>query len=426
MKVQDIIDYVLHTPGNTNAEILREMIGEWTELKDYVKNLNIQQLEDYLYKATYTDWNYTVGKKYANKFWGNSGCSVVRNGDLIGRNYDWYFNKQVEFIVKSIGYQGRHTSLSVCPVPIDIQPKDIEEQKYIELFEVIPFMAVDGINDAGVFVESNVCPPGDKGYTIGTNPGKPEMNGIMVARYILDYANSARHAVELLMNNISITGLYGDNIAEELHWMICDSTGTYIVECIDNKINVLSNLEDEFDNIPNNKEIMTNFHLSGFDGEIITGFDTEEGINPEDTTLTRYAMGTERYQSILDRYDSLTDLDNMKDMMHSIWYTNAYNSEMNPYWYSEFVGVTKTFGDLTIYDPKSKFDGMVAYTQEMFKNRTREKGDTWHTVHSVVYELEEKKLHIIVQENGENIDIGFDDPEGDIIVYDGGNIDEEN
>lgn len=423
MKLQEVIDYVLHTPGNTNPAILKELISRWGELQTYVKDLNITQITDFLYAATYTSWDYKVGREFLEKYKPQVGaCSSVRNGDFYGRNYDWFFNNQREFIVRCMPYADRHGSIGVAPAPMAVQPPLILAGKYDEIFEAIPMMTVDGINDAGVCCNTNVVPVGDKGYTTGTHPGKGDMCALMMVRVILDYANSARHAIDLF-EKYNMFGIYGDEIAEELHFEIADATGTYIVEFINNEKHVMSNLADEFDNIPLNKPIMTNFFLTGFDGIPKTGFEVG-GISPEETTLTPHAAGAERYEILKNGYDSIQDVDSTFALMKSVRYTKMYDETTNPFWYSELVGVYPTYGDLTVYDDKSKFENVKQIAIERFRNRTREAADTWHTVHTSIYDLPNKKLYLWCQEEDEMYEADFENLPGDeITIWDGGKAD---
>lgn len=425
MRLQDIVDYVLATPGNTNPALLREMIEKWAWLQDYVKKLDIQKLEDFLYSAVYTSWDYEVGQRYCEQFMPDStvgACSSVRNGNFYGRNYDWFYNNQRSFIVKCLPYAGRHGSIGIAQAPMWVQPDKILSEKYDENFEVIPFLTVDGINDAGVVCNDNVAPIGDKGYTTGTNAKKRSMCGIMMIRYILDYANSARHAVDLF-DKVNIFNIYGDKVQDELHFMVADTTGTYIIEFINNEKHVMSDLDDEFDMIPNNLPIMTNFHLTDFDGETKTGFEIG-GIDPSETTLTAHACGVERYNILRDNYEMAIDVPTMFELMHKVRYSNAYDDSIEPYWYSELVGIGKDGKDYTIYLDKSEYANAKEKFIQKYQTRTREKGDTWHTVHNTVYDIENKKMYLQVQESDEQpYEVTFDyDPSEYVLVYDGGEI----
>ena len=68
----------------------------------FVEDLQIEKVQDYLYEINYNDefdWEYGQGfltSRYANA---NAGkCSSVRNGNFVGRNYDWYYDEASDFI----------------------------------------------------------------------------------------------------------------------------------------------------------------------------------------------------------------------------------------------------------------------------------------------------------------------------------------
>ena len=124
-----------------------------------------------------------------------------------------------------------------------------------------------------------------------------------------------------------IKSIYYDGQHIELHILIADPTSTYIVEFKNNKMVVLSDQIDEFENIPNSRSIMTNFHISGVtvnsDGTVYTPEDapthkaSENGIVP-------HGSGLERYNLAVASYDSIDTATKMKNLMKSLFYTKAY------------------------------------------------------------------------------------------------------
>ena len=130
----------------------------------------------------------------------------------------------------------------------------------------------DGVNEKGVFCELNLLYQGDNGITTGTNPGKSNLCMTTIVRYILDYAKSANHAIELLQkkNIFAPTGA----VAGEYHFLIADNENTFEVEFIDNEMIVINNFL-------NNKPIVTSFYLNGYDG-------SKESLN-------LHAQGVERF-----------------------------------------------------------------------------------------------------------------------------------
>lgn len=359
---------------------------------DEFSNMSIKKLHDYLYEITYSSpLDYELANEYYQKYAPHlrGACSAFRKGSWLGRNYDWFYTDEIEFIVhitRGLDKKGntRYASLSVNSSGIyDFTRESIKEDGFL-----LPFLTVDGINENGVCVELNVLTPDEERYgrTTGTNPGKEGLCELAVSRYILDYATSVDHAIDLLSER-NIYGCFKNGFNEEFHFVVADKDKTVILEFVNNKLQII---EPE-------KLIMTNFYLSGFDGNLITGFEEEEAINPEDTTLGRYACGVERFKIIQDAYDNIESEEDVLDALKSIRYTKTYKDDTNPFWYSELVGKTTTFGDLTIYLPKSEFSGIKAYVQEKYAQGLRD-GSTWQTTHSSIYNIPEKTLSVLVQE----------------------------
>ncbi|MBQ0100388.1 MAG: linear amide C-N hydrolase, partial [Lachnospiraceae bacterium] len=181
-------------------------------------------------------------------------CTSCRTGDLIGRNFDWAYDDVDEYIIRVPADKatGRHASLGVGSA---FFPPFF--QQIIGMEDILPVLTMDGINDAGVAINVNVVMSDTfgSGDTVGTRAGEPfgeNMDNVcagFVVRYILDRADSAEHAVELL-KNANIYSVLG----QEFHWMISDAKATYIVETVRNEILVLKSKGKE--------AAMSNFHVT--------------------------------------------------------------------------------------------------------------------------------------------------------------------
>lgn len=84
--------------------------------------------------------------------------------------------------------------------------------------------------------------------------------------------------------------------------------------------------------------------------------------------------------------------------------TNAYKTETNPFWYSEFVGIEETTVDTPADD--ETLTAVVNAAIGLYQETTREKGDTWHSTHSSVYDIAQRKLYLVAQED-EDIEYEF-------------------
>lgn len=222
MNKNQIIDYINHTPENTNPEIVRQFLDNYAKtISEFYVNGNPVKETDYLYKLTYTTVNYKAGEEYTKHYKLNGGCSSIRKGNLYGRNFDWLYNNNCSFIIEVKGNEDRHASIGVSGHLRGLDKDFCSGMKWSDLYEILPSLTVDGINDAGVVANINVVPANTMGSTIGTNPGKPDLCLMSIVRLILDKCDTARDAIELVNQYNCFAPLRGD-IAEEIHCMVAD------------------------------------------------------------------------------------------------------------------------------------------------------------------------------------------------------------
>lgn len=341
------------------------------------------KLEDYLYEIRYRALDYEFAKLYFkthNPLDRPVGCSCIRKGNFYGRNYDWYYDKHPSFITYVPAIGKNHASLSICQGFDEIDNRFAESGAYTDLYKILPFVVLDGINDSGLVCNTNVVPVGDWGATTGTTPAiakREELSIFMLLRYILDKFGDATTAVNYIRDYISVYSYEGF----EAHFMIADSVNTYILEFINNAVDIMD--------VTNGRPYMTNFYIKN------SRFNANTGKVIR-TSLTPYGSGVERYELIAANYDSINSVDDMINFMHKkLKYTNAYDPNVSPYWFTEFVG-----GSLTVTSPDSAFANIVATAQSRFKSRTREDGNTWQSVHSVTYDISNRIMYVIPQETG--------------------------
>lgn len=330
-----------------------------------------KQIAPYLYEMTFTD--YTVDtENVTHNAMEAFGCSSVRNGDYYGRNFDYIFNDTPEFVVHVTAKDDRHASLGVA-THYGLRETMLLRGEYDKQLELIPNLTLDGINDAGVIASINVVPgKEDVGELTGTNPGAEDLHAAYVVRYILDNADSADEAVELLKaRNIS-----GSAISEMyLHVMIADPVKTYVVEFINNQLVAQEKMGDE--------QIMTNFYVN----------------LPE---LTEHAAGVERYQILKEHYNEGNSVAGMYALMARVKYSNAYNYSSEP-WYSEAApqSVIKNLDSPEFAVYAEAFEAMQKDYWNYITNDIRNPANTafWHTTHNSVYDIKNRTLRIMVQEN---------------------------
>ena len=154
------------------------------------------------------------------------GCSSftakTKDGDaLFGRNYD--FSKTNTCIVFTDANEGRHASIS----SVDLQFLGIDVDRGIEgLMDKVTCLAatyapLDGINDAGVSCGIYMSYQGGE-ETVPTdqNTDKPDITSTTLLRLILDYAGSVQEAVE-----IASSYDMHDSAKTSYHYMVADSSG---------------------------------------------------------------------------------------------------------------------------------------------------------------------------------------------------------
>lgn len=359
---------------------------------------NFTKHSKYLYEIDYINLDYSFANKYFQEhsklFTKPFACSSIRVGNFYGRNFDFFYNHECDFVVRTSG-PGRISSLGVAGGIPGLTSKTVEGTYDPDLFRILPFNTLDGINDAGVFINTNVVPE-DKGkiiHTECTENKERDMFALMWPRFVLDNFTSALEAIEYAKKHISFFQ-YG--VASEhgyaLHFMIGDlATGkTYVVEFIDNKIEYVES------------SIMTNFNLVGVefnsDGTVYTPATQDATHNAMDTNkITAHGSGLERFNILVNHLNTIETKDDMCTLMHDLLnYNNAYSTSQAPLWYTESTGIHDGH-DITVKTDKAIFDEyIVPFIEEEFAHRDRDKVDqtVWHTTHSSIYDLANKTLYI--------------------------------
>lgn len=154
------------------------------------------------------------------------GCSSftakTEDGDvLFGRNYD--FSKTNTCIVFTEKNKGRHATIST----VDLQFLGMDVDKNVDSFMdkvtclAATYAPLDGINDAGVSCGIYMTYQGGE-ETVPTNQNtdKPDFTSTTLLRLILDYADNVEEAVEIA----SSYDLH-DSAGTSYHYMVADASG---------------------------------------------------------------------------------------------------------------------------------------------------------------------------------------------------------
>lgn len=346
-----------------------------------------KKLADYLYYMEYNDYkvDLATGEQVKTGF----ACSAVRNGNFYGRNLDLDYADVPEFVIKVAAKEGRYASIGLAAI-LTLKSNEVDSVPEGQLL-ALPNLTFDGINENGVAMNCNVCPAVDMDFATlrSTNYGKPRIHAVSVVRYVLDHAKSAAHGVELL-KNMDIYGGYG---TWGLHWMLSDEKETYIIECIDGEL-VARNDTDN---------IMTNFYVNYGSYSKYSKFAAQKGQmvagkNYENfPVLTPHACGVERYAILKEHYaEGGESAEGMARLMERVKYTQAYEADTEPFWYTEF-----TDGDLTIASAPMDFKPIIQASIDTYKmyDRNIQPNNFWQTWHTAVYDLANRTLRLNIQED---------------------------
>ena len=343
----------------------------------------VTKVDELLYEVEYRSYDYSAAERYfaANPPQGAS-CSAVSKGSLLGRNYDWAIGDKADFVVRTPARDGLHATLGVSS---SLLPSSVVDSgKPSELFAYVPFMTMDGINDAGVVCCVNGITVSDRGKTPGTNPGKKRLNMSSVVRYVLDYAGSVYDAIGLI-NECDIHSIPKSRLSGfEMHYLIADPYRSAAVEFVDGKVCVTFGTR-----------VLSNFHISGV---------------RKKSDLDPHSHGIERYNILSKGYPEVKDTDSMFSLMKQAWYSRTYSRSTDPFWYSEYCNdyTKKGEGDFTIFSEiedwmEARIDRAIA------KFEGKELIDKWHTGHCSVYDIGKKTLDLIPNETGRRYSFSLED-----------------
>ena len=305
---------------------------------------------------------------------GGGGCSVLRRGNVVGRNYDWKLDEAAEFVVKVSPLGSRHGSVGIATLGTNLTERMVTSGRHTDLYRVLPGRTVDGINDAGLVAEVNVIP-----YDAARTPrlqdgGTRDLHAWGVVRYALDNFGSAREAAEYVASHYYIPE--GSEYA--YHWSFSDAEGSWIVE--DGQCALATPYQTM-------NMSMTNFRIWW-----IARF-----IDPETGRIDRTALAAEDpYGTGVERFEEMYGMEDVAAALEAVCYTKTYLAETEPRRISEFAedGVARV-------DESAALSNVAAQVIAAWPGRetARKQGIWWQTVHSSVYDIEKRTLAVAVQED---------------------------
>ena len=230
------------------------------------------------------------------------GCASFtatgNNGDaLFARNYD--FSKTNTMIVFTEASEGRHATIST----VDLQFLGIDVNQNINGFMnkittlAAPYAPLDGMNDAGVSVGIYMTYQGSGDKTVPTNQNtdKPDFTSTTLIRLILDYADDLEDAIEIAQSY----DLH-DSANTSYHYMVADASGrSAILEWVGS--------DDASDNDGSARELVVTYndddaHIGELEGstdyQVITNFIIQPGYY--DHSPVEDKKGVDRYDKIYE------------------------------------------------------------------------------------------------------------------------------
>ena len=328
------------------------------------------KVADMLYEVTYDEYSSEIpGSSASVEMSGDMACSSVRNGGFVGRNFDYFMNQCPTFVIRTTAKENRYATIGVGRLA-KITSKTVESGLPEEKLDLLPWFLLDGMNEKGLVINSNVLFKADWGEIphTGTNPGAPELNDLFLVRPLLDNCATVDEAVTYLQK-YNITPMNSEIM--DLHYMISDPEKTCVVEFFNNEI------------VVKEQNIMTNYFIN---------------IDK----IPDHPDGLERMQVLQENYDEGNTMEGMYQLMQRAKYTNSYYASNK--WYSE-QGLTYS----QILELPENAEEALIPTQEEFeqekeyvkKNGLRETTEWWDTTHNTIYDIENKKIWVTVHERYE-------------------------
>lgn len=227
----------------------------------------------------------------------SSFTAKSESGDMLfARNYD--FSKTNTCLVFTEKNKGRHAAIST----VDLQFLGMDVEKNVEgLMDKVTCLAatyapLDGINDAGVSCGIYMTYQGGE-ETVPTdqNTDKPDFTSTTLLRLILDYADNLEEAVEIA----SAYDLH-DSAKTSYHYMVADASGkSAILEWVGDT--------DASDNDGSKRELKVTYndndaHIGEMEGQtdyqVVTNFIIQPGYY--DGSPAEEKKGYDRYERIYE------------------------------------------------------------------------------------------------------------------------------
>ena len=390
---------VVYQPGYYTAKYnTTTSVMDWTRVGGDIRNAyqDINKINDYLYGVYYDEEDYDYAEDY---FYNNrspfapAGCTVGANGKYIIRNFDWTYSESVEFVVRTEGVPGHYATLGIAGHVNGLTKDFVASGDYSEKYKLVPFAIVDGINEKGLWVNTNIVNV-TAGEEMTKTDGDYDIPSPMIPRYLLENFKTAEAAKDWFMDHAAVYNVkYMSDEDLEPHWFVKDETNCYVLEIVNN-VKYATELIDH--------QAMSNFLVAtttfNTDGKVYTPNDVAAGHTPTtENSLRSNDIGLERYNFMIDNLPSATNLVDARLIANQLFYSNAYDGTRaaEDQYYSDFAGINS----LTVDSPAADYeaDVTVQLMRAAWPSRTRD-GNFWQTCHSVVANIENLEYNVVSQE----------------------------
>lgn len=158
---------------------------------------------------------------------------------VMGRNLD-YANSYSPVAIFYVNASDRYRSVNIAPTSlVSVTFDSIVETNSMDrqIYEKIPYLAFDSMNECGLILELNMRPRCDALLSTSTNPnGNPRICFYNLIRYLSDTCAN----IEEVLQKVKIIDIYSPN-SSVLNWnggiAMMDATGRYgVLEIVDNEI----------------------------------------------------------------------------------------------------------------------------------------------------------------------------------------------
>lgn len=363
-------------------------------------------IADYLYGVEYDDYSFDDCKAFFDSLYipSDFGCSEVRRGNFVGRNLDWYINRNASAVIKINHTDSHFASIGMVGCFPQFNNDVAKTGEYNEVYKYLPFKTEDGVNEHGLYVGVNVVPTGETSfepstwkygeYGHGARYTNPTASLTCCVNYLprilLDRARNVTEAKEIVrsINWTDPRDYPHKGESQSFHWLICDADSSCVLEFMDN-VPVFTESSDT--NSPSFATVMTNFSNCLW----------KTGV------LQNNGIGYERWDKLSKNY-CLYELsfEGMQNLMRGVWYSKSYTEPVGSpyYWMTELS--TDAYPAQKLYKHPElmnnpTFRKLVETRRDQFADKSSwytDDCELWFTTHTSVYDLDSKTLHVLVHE----------------------------